>query len=410
MSLEESPVPTFEPLMGLASLMRRAFVGEDLTPVGAKLIARAMADTGDAEALMDLSTVLHLTGNPKLAVSVQAQALETRQVFHLPAATGKTGLTLLALMAPGDLTANTPREALVENSDIAVEMLFLIPGQPLPDTVPDHDVALVAMSESDANRELLKELESVAPFWPRPLLNRPERIAQLSRDGAARRLRGVPGVLMPITVRVNRDTLVKAGKGELKVADFLEDGDFPLIVRPVDSHAGHDLDRIDDAPALAAYLGTLATDSFYVAPFIDYKSADGLYRKFRIVLMRGEPYAGHMAISSHWMIHYLNAGMADSPEKRDEEARFMANFDTDFAVRHREALAEIHGRLGLDYLGIDCGETADGKLLIFEVDHAMIVHGMDPVDLYPYKQPQMAKVFTAFRQMLEDSRNTVLGR
>lgn len=410
MSLEEKAVPTFEPLMGLARLMRRAFVGEDLAPLGASLIARAQADTGDAEALMDLSTVLHLTGNPKLALSVQSQALATRQIFHLPAAGGKTGLTLLALMAPGDLTANTPLEALVENSDIAVEMLYLLPGQALPDAVPDHDVALVAMSESDANREILKELESVAPFWPRPLLNRPERIAQLSRDGAARRLRGVPGVLMPMTVRVGRDLLARAGREELYVPDILEDGAFPLIVRPVDSHAGHDLAKVDDAPALAAYLAGTTADAFYVAPFIDYRSADGLFRKFRIVLMQGKPFAGHMAISSHWMIHYLNAGMADSPEKRAEEARFMANFDTDFAPRHQAALAEIQERLGLDYLGIDCGETADGKLLIFEVDHAMIVHGMDPVDVYPYKQPQMAKVFGAFRQMLEDSRNTMLGR
>ncbi len=410
MSLEENAVPTFEPLMGLARLMRRAFVGEDLAPLGASLIARATADTGDAEALMDLSTVLHLTGNPRLALSVQAQALETRQIYHLPAAGDKAGLTLLALMAPGDLTANTPLEALLENSDIAVEMLYLLPGQPLPDAVPDHDVALVAMSESDANREILKELESVAPFWPRPLLNRPERIAQLSRDGAARRLRGVPGVLMPITVRVGREVLAQAGREELYVPDFLEDGAFSLIVRPVDSHAGHDLAKVGDAPALVAYLAGTSADAFYVAPFVDYRSADGLFRKFRIVLIEGKPYAGHMAISSHWMIHYLNAGMADSPEKRAEEARFMADFDTDFAPRHQAALAEIQERLGLDYLGIDCAETADGKLLIFEVDHAMIVHGMDPVDVYPYKQPQMAKVFAAFRQMLEDSRNAMLGR
>jgi hypothetical protein len=32
----------------------------------------------------------------------------------------------------------------------------------------------------------------------------------------------------------------------------------------------------------------------------------------------------------------------------------------------------------------------------------MTVHAMDPVDLFPYKQPQMRKVFGAFRQMLMD--------
>ena len=33
-------------------------------------------------------------------------------------------------------------------------------------------------------------------------------------------------------------------------------------------------------------------------------------------------------------------------------------------------------------------------------DTAAIIHLMDPPDLFPYKQPQMRKVFDAFRRML----------
>ncbi len=33
----------------------------------------------------------------------------------------------------------------------------------------------------------------------------------------------------------------------------------------------------------------------------------------------------------------------------------------------------------------------------------MIVHAVDPVDIFPYKQPQMHKVFGAFYQMLADT-------
>ncbi|HMK67167.1 MAG TPA: hypothetical protein VK433_01370, partial [Stellaceae bacterium] len=127
---------------------------------------------------------------------------------------------------------------------------------------------------------------------------------------------------------------------------------------------------------------------------------DGLFRKYRIVLIEGRPYASHGAISSHWMIHYLNAGMRESAEKRAEEARWMAEFDHDFALRHGDALRALAERVGLDYFAIDCGETPDGRLLIFEVDVAMIVHAMDPPDLFPYKQPAMQKLFAAFRAML----------
>lgn len=37
---------------------------------------------------------------------------------------------------------------------------------------------------------------------------------------------------------------------------------------------------------------------------------------------------------------------------------------------------------------------------MFEVDNAMMVHAMDDPSRYPYKQPAMQKVFSAFRQLL----------
>jgi hypothetical protein len=39
-------------------------------------------------------------------------------------------------------------------------------------------------------------------------------------------------------------------------------------------------------------------------------------------------------------------------------------------------------------------------LLIFEAGVAMAIHNMDPVDLYPYKPPQLVKIFSAFQAML----------
>ena len=138
---------------------------------------------------------------------------------------------------------------------------------------------------------------------------------------------------------------------------------------------------------------------FFHSRFIDYSSNDGLFRKYRIAMIDGEPFACHMGVSSHWMVHYVNAGMYEDAAKREEEARFMENF-ADFAARHRAALAAIHERNRLDYICIDCAETADGRLLIFEADHCMVVHAMDPEDLFPYKQVHMLKVKNAFREFL----------
>jgi hypothetical protein len=109
-----------------------------------------------------------------------------------------------------------------------------------------------------------------------------------------------------------------------------------------------------------------------------------------------------MAIAEQWMIYYLNAGMGESAAKQAEEERFMTAFSSEFARRHKSALAALAERIGLDYFGIDCAQTGDGKLLLFEADIAMIVHLMDSSTIYPYKVPQMRSVFAAFCAMLKE--------
>jgi hypothetical protein len=103
------------------------------------------------------------------------------------------------------------------------------------------------------------------------------------------------------------------------------------------------------------------------------------------------------------MVHYLNAHMDESEAKRAEEAAMMAGFDDGFARRHAEAFRALCETYPLDYFGIDCAETADGRLLVFEADVAMIVHAMDPEELYPYKQPAMRKLFDAFVACLHEA-------
>jgi hypothetical protein len=391
--VEAPPVP-----IGLARLAKLAFDGQDLALLADELSARALAVPPDPAALMDLSTIAQLTGRPDDRLMLQMGALSLQRVYRQPAAAEGT-LRLLAFMAPGDFLANTPLEFMLQDSNVSLDMLYVVPGRPLPQPLPAHDVAIVAATELEQNRAVLDQLAMLIPSCPRPVLNAPGRIARLTRDGAWNLLRSAPGVVYPINARIERARLAAVGNCEIKIADVL-DFDFPIIVRPVDSHAGHGLGRIADAPAIDGYLENHPACEFFVSPFVDYRGDDGLYRKYRVALIDGRPYACHMAISTHWMIHYLNAGMMESAEKRAEEARFMAEFDDGFVLRHREALVGIAERVGLDYVAMDCAEMRDGRLLVFEVGNGMIVHAMDSPTLFPYKAPQMRKVFGAFEAML----------
>ena len=355
---------------------------------------------------MDLSTVVQLVGQRDLGITIQNEALAIQNVFRMPPQSGISELCVLVIVRPGDLAENNVIEFLLEDANIMLDLLYFSTGCRLPaDAISKYDLIFVAVSEYDRNHALLNEIDDLLAPWPKPVLNAPSRIAHLSRDGVSALLRSRPGMLMPITVRTSRNALKQICSSRLPIETVLPCGNFPVIVRPLDSHKGKGLERIDDIPQLAHYLTEHEGADYYLAQYVDYRSDDGMFRKYRIVLIDGKPFVCHVAISDQWMVHYMSAGMTQSEPKRAEEARFMTTFDDEFAIRHAAAFRTIATDLGLEYVGLDCGETRRGELLIFECDSSMTVHAMDPVDMFPYKQLQMGKVFSAFRELLLATRS-----
>lgn len=376
-----------------------SIAGEDLLSAGQEMMAKVHEFPDDANLWMNLATVMLCLGQRDPGLNVQAQALEMQRIYYLYARQQPAKLRLLLLMVGGELSANTPLDCLLENTDIDLIFYYLTPGAPLTVSIPEHDVLMVAVSESDDNLQVLELLEPALRDWPKPVLNAPQKIPVTGRVQAADLLQNAPGLLMPPTYRVAREVLQQIAGRDVCLAQKISACDFPIILRPVGSHGGHGLQKISNEQEVGDYLVDNQTAEFYLSRFVDYKNADGLYRKFRIALVSGEAYACHMAVSENWMIHYVNAGMYEDAEKRVEEQAFMADFDR-FAERHQAALQAVYERTRLDYVCIDCAETSDGQLLVFEIDHAMVVHAMDPELQFPYKQLHMHKLQTAFRALL----------
>jgi hypothetical protein len=308
------------------------------------------------------------------------------------------GLRLLALVGLGDLMVNTPLDFITNYLDVQLDLLFVMPGRELPPTIPDHDVAFFAASEADA--AAVARLHRLFTLWPRPALNDPAFLPALSREMLSRLLADVPTICSPPTTIVSRAQLDDLVRDEGRIGDLLPGCSYPILVRPQGSHAGAGLKKIESTADLGEYLIFSFESSYFVTAFVDYRSADGLYRKYRVAFIDRQPHLCHMASSENWMVHYLNAGMTESADKRAYESEAMACFDTTFAARHREAFAALHQRLPFDYYSIDCSELSDGRLLMFEADTAAIIHLMDGEDMFPYKHSHMRRVFDAFDDML----------
>jgi hypothetical protein len=339
--------------------------------------------------IYEVAQILH---RPELALSHQATAIALAPVQSTRASEHEDYALLVPCVA-GPFTANTPADLLFDTARVTLHRWYVDPAAPIP-PLPPHDAVFVAIGESDEAAPHLAALEWFVAGSSRPVLNRPELIRRLGRVPLAEIFAGSQHCRVVATTRLDR-------------ARYAADG-FPVphIVRPVGSHGGHGLTSVDNDPQRAAYLEGVDAAELFVAPFIDYSSADGFFRKYRIVFIDGEPFPFHLAISPRWMVHYYNAPMAEHEWMRDEEHAFLADIGSVFAGELRAALRETARLLPLDYVGIDCAIDRDGKLLIFEADNALIIHLLDDPALFGYKHAYVPRILTALDALV---RRTIRG-
>jgi hypothetical protein len=148
-----------------------------------------------------------------------------------------------------------------------------------------------------------------------PVINAPQRVLATGRAENAQRLGQVPDVVAPLIRRLTRAHEL-AGVTDLR---------FPLLLRAPGFHTGQHFVRVETQAQLAAALDELPGEEILAIEYLDARGADGLARKYRVVMIDGALYPLHLAISSDWKVHYFTANMATDQRLREEEARFLAD-------------------------------------------------------------------------------------
>jgi len=371
-------------LVGKASLLLRTGLIDEARALYDAALA---VEPGSLAANLGMYELLQIKGDLRGAVDHQRRALAHQHLFSHVAPNEQR--SVLVLVAPGDWQTNVPVDFLFDRKTTSVHKLFLLDAAPAV-PIPDYDVVFNAIAESDEAVASLRLARQFIDAQSKPVLNAPEAVLKVGRRELPKTLAGVDCMVAPIFERKRAELQ--------KCAMQLE---YPAIVRPVGSHAGHNLERVTSAFDVYDYLSRVDAPQYFVSPFIDYSGSDGYFRKYRIVFVDGVPYPVHLAISPNWMIHYYNSPMSEHEWMRSEEASFLAEMQSVFGGSLEAALHDVARSIGLEYFGIDCSIDRDGRLLVFEADPAMLVHTTDPVDLFPYKHQYIPRIYRAVEAMID---------
>jgi aromatic-L-amino-acid decarboxylase len=355
--------------------------------------AALRVDPRHAEAHQGLGYVLAELGDAAGADRHRKLGFQDRAVRTLPYRGSGAPVPLLLLVS--SVGGNIPTRHLLDDRVFQTHVVlpeFFDRTVPLP----PHEVVFNAIGDADLAAPALAAAQSLVALTKAPVINPPAVVMATGRADHAR-LRGLAGVVAPLTVTLPRDLLVSA-EGPAAVARH--GFRFPLLARTPGFHTGRHFVKVESAEALAGAVERLPGQEITIIEFLDARGADGKVRKYRAMMISGALYPLHVAISSQWKIHYFTADMAERPDHRAEDAEFLEHMARVVGERAMEGLAGIESNLGLDYGGIDFGLSAAGDVLLFEANATMVVNPPEADERWAYRRPAVERIFAAVRRML----------
>ena len=327
-----------------------------------------------------------------------AEAARLQPLIRRPAAKFPAHFRILALFAP--FAGNIPADYLFKDTAYDTDTLAVFASNEYDVELLKQDVQVVAnlISDADQAEALLPLVVDLVDRLDKPTVNDPRKVQRTTRDTVADLLKGIPGCRIPKVLRQ------KAGT-DLSLATLWValPSSSAVLARPVGTHGGDDFEKIEGPAELTGFLAQRPATDRYLIEYVDYRSSDGHFRKYRFVFVDGQILPYHLAIADDWKVHHGSTDMADHQWMREEEEAFLKNPDAVFNPGHFLALREIRQRIGLEYFGIDCGLDSAGNLVVFEVNASMLVHEHN--EEFPYKAPFVLRIKSAFDVMLQKLAN-----
>ncbi len=365
------------------------------------------------------SVALKLLGKNNEANNLFADVLRIQPVHYCFNRNGPSSRDSILILHTGELCDYRP----VLNADISFEIcggsydlnalltlddfdltrVFLVDSEALWGQLEDLGkckLIINAVSDAEVASDSLVVASALCNKIKRPVINLPRRVLSTSREDIATLADSIEGILAPPTIKIETKQISESLLSQNK---FLPFRDSSLLVRPLGSSTGIGLIRLESLEKLLGVDAQNCPEWINVTKFVDFKSADGLYRKYRVFVIGGDIFPEHCVISLDWNIHSSSRmnEMQDSDIYREEEREFLRSPRAVLSEANINSLRLLGQKIGLDYVGMDFSLTHDGRILLFEANSGMRVNN-DYNESFPYLEKYTLAIRRRFEKMVFD--------
>jgi hypothetical protein len=379
---------------GFVNLATLLFLLGELELAREHFEAALRLDPHHVHAHRGMGNLLAETGDQAGARWHRDKGFRTRFLTKLPYRGDQTPIRILLLVSAAG--GNTPITSFLDDHVFETHVVaadYYDPKVPLP----PHDVVFNSIGDADICREALESACVLLKRTQRPVINHPHAVLGTGRLSNVERLRAVPNVIVPRMTACKRGMLAGLGAAALVENKGFS---FPLLLRVPGFHTGQYFHRVENPVDLAAAAARIPGDDVWLIEQLDARDTNGMYRKLRVMMIDGQLYPLHLAISKNWKVHYFTAGMAQAPEYRLVDGEFLDDMERAIGVPAIAALSRVCAMLDLDYAGIDFAVNARGEILFFEANATMVMAPLSADPKWDYRRPAFDAVFAAVRRMI----------
>lgn len=259
-----------------------------------------------------------------------------------------------------------------------------------------HDLSafgavLNIVSDPDQNPLTLRVVADLEAAAGPSVVNSGRATLRATRDRVAAVAAAIPGFLVPATAAIAR-----RDAGHALPPGFR----FPAILRERGSHGGRGLVLVRDVEEARRRMRPGI--GYYISEFVDYRSPDGLYRKWRFFVVGERVIAQSLVASRDVVVHAGSRGGSDVEREMREELDFFHAFDSGAFPALAPAMRDLARALGLEILGLDVCLAGPDRMILFEANATMNFGGRKVDAHRPLKQLRRHMAVQALRALLEE--------